>query len=347
LAGRLLGGINGWGLKNNILACYRFLVEHYVPGDELYFFGFSRGAYTARSLAGLVRNSGIVDRSRAEPARRLEDVIGEAWSLYRNRSADTVPTAKRAVDFRFQYAYPECRIRCIGVWDTVGALGIPIGGKLGWLLSNIWGFHDVTLSGRVDRAFQALAVDERRGPFVPTLWTQQPGAKAAGQLMEQVWFTGVHSDVGGGAAWTERGIATVTLRWMINRVMNTTGLDIEISPLGNADDVQVCVHDSMTTLYRLLNRVHVTSAIVRTIDNGLGQFGTRDDSYVTTESLHKTVDTCQERYESTAIPVIGRPYAPENVSDYLRRRKSEAARAGSGGAARPPGPTTEQASPPA
>ncbi|WP_255951270.1 DUF2235 domain-containing protein [Streptomyces odontomachi] len=207
---RLGGGAFGAGLSRNIMDAYRFLIDAYEPGDQLYLFGFSRGAFTARSLAGLVRNSGIL---RREHAHRIK----EAWALYRNRIEK--PTGTAATLFRQTYAH-EPGIRFIGVWDTVGALGIPVPGP-GWLkpvvasVNRRWAFHDTELSSRVKGAFHALAIDEQREPFIPTLWHQQPGAAEAGQELKQVWFAGVHCDVGGG--YQETALSDITLLWMVRQ----------------------------------------------------------------------------------------------------------------------------------
>src|SRR5947208_156518 len=113
---RIRGGAFGYGLSKNILEAYRFLVEQYEHGAELYFFGFSRGAYTVRSLAGLIRNSGLLKKEHRDRA-------DEAMSLYRSRSNKKHPNADAAVAFRAKYSY-EADIEFIGVWDTVGSLGI-------------------------------------------------------------------------------------------------------------------------------------------------------------------------------------------------------------------------------
>jgi uncharacterized protein (DUF2235 family) len=203
---RVSGGAFGFGLSRNVRDCYRFLVESYEPGDELYLFGFSRGAFTARSTAGLVRNCGIL---RAEHADR----IGEAYNLYRARSEPTKPTGIAAQMFRRMYSHPDARIRFIGVWDTVGALGIPTGGlRLPWLTRR-WGFHDTKLSSRVRFAYHALSIDEKRGPFRPTLWQRQE--HAVDQTLEQVWFAGVHCDVGGG--YRDPALSEISLLWMVER----------------------------------------------------------------------------------------------------------------------------------
>lgn len=195
---RLRGGAFGMGLSRNVLDAYRFLVHNYEPGDALYLFGFSRGAFTARSLAGLVRNSGIL---RPENADRIK----EAWTLYRSRTKK--PTGAASTLFRRAHAHePEIHF----VWDTVGALGIPVPGPR-WLspLINLvnrrWAFHDTDLSSRVKEAFHALAIDEQRSAFRPTPWLQQPGAADSGQEMKQVWFTGVHSESGATAVSRSSG----------------------------------------------------------------------------------------------------------------------------------------------
>ena len=203
---RLRGGAFGFGLSKHVRECYRFLVENYEPGDELYFFGFSRGAFTARSTAGLVRNSGIL---RREHASRL----GDAYAIYRGRDPTSHPRGTRATLFRRSFSH-EPRVHFIGVWDTVGALGIPVLGP-GWanVLNRRWEFHDTDLSTMVDLAYQALAIDETRGPFVPSLWNRQDEAR--NQVLEQVWFAGVHSDVGGG--YDDCALAEIPLLWLVDR----------------------------------------------------------------------------------------------------------------------------------
>jgi uncharacterized protein (DUF2235 family) len=202
----LLGGGLGVGLSRNVQECYRFVVDNYAPGDELYFFGFSRGAYTARSIVGLVRNAGIL---RPEHRHRIE----EAYTLYRDPRRDTEPSGIAAQLFRRSFSYDDVYIQFVGVWDTVGALGIPIDGFRPPLLSRLWSFHDTRLSRYVRNAFHAVAIDERRGPFRPTLWEAQTDAE--GQTLEQVFFAGVHCDVGGG--YREPELSDIPLLWMADR----------------------------------------------------------------------------------------------------------------------------------
>ena len=157
-----------FGLSRDVCDTYRFLVQNYEPGDELFFFGFSRGAFTARSTVGLVRNAGILRQEHV-------DRVSEAYALYRSRTKTNTPRGREATLFRRSYSY-EPRIRFIGVWDTVGALGIPLDGfRLISLLNKRWEFHNTELSTSVDAAYQALAIDEKRGPFKPALWKTQEG----------------------------------------------------------------------------------------------------------------------------------------------------------------------------
>jgi uncharacterized protein (DUF2235 family) len=207
---RLLGGAFGWGLSDKIKLAYQFICDQYEPGDELFLFGFSRGAYTVRSTAGLIRQCGVLKRE-------YRSLIDDAYGLYRRRDDASHPAAVESQLFRKSYA-EEVRIDFIGVWDTVGALGIPVG--VPWLpvtwvhlINQRWEFHDVKLSSYVRNAYQALAIDERRPQFQPTLWEQQP--QATDQTMEQVWFAGVHSNVGGG--YQDHGLSDLALLWMVEK----------------------------------------------------------------------------------------------------------------------------------
>ncbi|HWH09146.1 MAG TPA: DUF2235 domain-containing protein, partial [Candidatus Thermoplasmatota archaeon] len=190
LLDRVVGGATGRGLMRNVGDAYRFLVWNFEPGDEVYLFGFSRGAYTARSLAGLVRKCGILRKGQG---CRFE----EAYDFYRG---DVHPRDPAAAEFRRRNSV-ETRIRFLGVWDTVGALGVP--GRLRGLTMRRHRFHDVKLSSTVDHAYHAVAIDERRKAFAPALWETDPAN--AGQVVEQAWFPGAHSDVGGG--YPEAGLS--------------------------------------------------------------------------------------------------------------------------------------------
>ena len=203
---RLRGGGLGVGLSRNVQECYRFLIDNYEPDDKIYLFGFSRGAYTARSTAGLVRNAGIL---RRDHRHRVE----EAYALYRDPGRDTEPGGIASQLFRRTHSHDNVYIEFVGVWDTVGALGIPIALPA---ISKRWTFHDTNLSDYVLHAFHAVAIDERRGPFKPTLWTMKNGKqRPEGTSLEQVWFAGVHCEVGGG--YRDPDLSEIPLLWMADK----------------------------------------------------------------------------------------------------------------------------------
>jgi uncharacterized protein (DUF2235 family) len=250
---RLRGGAFGMGLSRNVRDAYRFIVDNYEPGDELFLFGFSRGAFTARSCAGLVRKAGVLKRENA-------DRVDRAYDLYRSRLSH--PRGVEAQLFRRTYSR-ETRIRFIGVWDTVGALGIPLSGLVVNAFNRRYQFHDTDLSTTVDNAFHAVAVDETRTSFAPTLWRQQDDAKD--QRLEQVWFAGAHCDVGGG--YPETGLSDIALLWMAERARSCglafhpdafpavvapgarEALAVHPDPLGR-------LHDSRRAFFRLLPPLH-------------------------------------------------------------------------------------------
>lgn len=202
---RLSGGLFGVGLSERIKDGYRFLVQNYDDGDAIYVFGFSRGAYSARSLVGLIRKSGLLKRARLS-GRQLGARIDAAYSLYRIKN-DTVDS-QAAQDFRAQYSWTP-KIKMIGVWDTVGALGIPLK-SFDAFIREFYEFHDTELSAIVENAFHAVAVDEWRKDFASTLWTPK---EKPNQRMEQVWFPGAHANVGGG--YKGNALSRVPLQWML------------------------------------------------------------------------------------------------------------------------------------
>lgn len=240
--GEVLGGaVFGLGLARTVREAYAFVVENYEPGDEIYLFGFSRGAYTARSTAGMIRNAGVL---RPEESGRVE----EAYRLYRSRRPEDAPDGAAAAAFRERWSR-EAPIRCVGVWDTVGALGIPLSGiPVVRRLNRRWAFHDTELSSTVEAGFQALAVDERRRQFTPAVWwPHRPGA--ADQRVEQLWFAGSHSDVGGG--YLERELAEVTLWWMADRA-RSCGLALSGPPERRPQWSMGRLHESRRWIFRLL-----------------------------------------------------------------------------------------------
>ncbi len=199
----LLGGAFGYGLAGNVQDGYRWLCETCRPGDDIYLFGFSRGAYTARSLAGLIRKCGLLRRDA--DGRVAKGGISAAYDFYRDTASK--PGSQAALDFRASHSM-ETDIHFIGVWDTVGSLGIPHIASWFPYARSRYQFHDTELSKIVKYAYQALALDEHRADFAPAVWTRDPQTVKPGETLtskkheqieiEQRWFIGSHSDIGGG-----------------------------------------------------------------------------------------------------------------------------------------------------
>ena len=251
LTQRLLGGAIGLGLKKIIQEVYEFIVSDYAAGDEIYILGFSRGAYAARALAGLIGASGIQRQKNA-------DVFEVAWQHYRvtpsvrqNPQTASAGDQKTLSDYNAlaqQQAFYDSRtIKCVGVWDTVGSYGIPAGIGLAPLARYFTlvtlGFHDTSFGDHIEVGLHAVAVDEHRRPFVPTLWTIPKGQQPKGHV-EQTWFAGAHCNVGGG--YVECGLSDQALVWMIARVQALTSLEFDIDAvrLNTKPDLAGAVIDS-------------------------------------------------------------------------------------------------------
>jgi uncharacterized protein (DUF2235 family) len=197
---RLRGGLFGAGLSKNLLEGYEWLARRYMEGDEIWVFGFSRGAFTARSLVGMIRKCGLLHITTA-------DLLDAAEKLYRDKQS--APDGENCRLFRTQYSR-EVKIHFIGVWDTVGALGVP-----GTMISEheLYSWHDTCLSKIVERAYQAVALDEHRAAYDAVLWTGENGMKKSEHLeVEQRWFIGAHANVGGG--YGDDPLSDLSLAWM-------------------------------------------------------------------------------------------------------------------------------------
>lgn len=231
----LLGGAFGFGLFPNIVDAYQHLVFMYEPEDEIFILGFSRGAYTARSLTGLIRSTGIVEK-------RSLNRVPEALHRYRtlNRGETHHPSSPESHRFRLELSpriatspaevawrraqgYGDARllrIAYLGVWDTVGALGVPIDVPVvrAWAARK-YSFHDASLSSMVRSARHAVALDESRPAFAATLWDnvddlnrESPPGEGP-EPYQQRWFAGDHGSVGGGG--DVRALSSIGLAWII------------------------------------------------------------------------------------------------------------------------------------
>lgn len=211
-------GATGADLDDNLLEAWLFLNLNYEPGDQIYLFGFSRGAYTVRSLAGLLRKIGILRRPHVDKARealeiyRRRDIAADSPAVERFRIAHAIAWPRLAKPFTTPPV--DLRIRYLGVWDTVGQLGIPRVLPVSLGLNAQYEFHDTALSRSVEFARHAVAIDERRAAFAPTLWSNVAAFNHAGAppRVAQAWFPGDHGGVGGGS---QRGLSNCALMWVL------------------------------------------------------------------------------------------------------------------------------------
>lgn len=220
---RLRGGALGHGLDANVRHAYQWLMSRYEPSDKVYLFGFSRGAYTARSLAGLISRCGLLLPGASFSVPQLFDRYragDEVPPLYRLYSGEYPPGQWTAEDRLLKAQSRRVYIEFIGVWDTVGALGVPMGDIRG-LSRRSYYFHNTNPSAIYRRMYQALAIDENRGPYQASLWTLfQPEGEPVPtlkryQTLEQRWFVGAHCNVGGG--YRNDALAQIPLAWMLGK----------------------------------------------------------------------------------------------------------------------------------
>lgn len=274
-----VGGATGRGIQKNIMDNYRYIVQNYSHGDEIFLFGFSRGAYTVRALCGLINNCGIVKRPDAA-------LIQEAFDNYKKSSSSWAPDGKKSIEFRKNHSHPLKNVKFVGVWDTVGAMGIPIS-FLG-LFDDKDEFYDTKIGPNVSIARHALALDEHRSDFEPTIWKQREGMD-----LKQVWFCGAHSDVGGSYKPDKDGSFTsdYALQWMCKEALDA-GLETEehiqdrlrLSPLSR-------LHNSRRSFYR------VKKMFFREVDHKK-----------TDVLIHSSV---KKRWEADAN------YRPKNLKEYI------------------------------
>jgi uncharacterized protein (DUF2235 family) len=220
---RWFGGAFGWGIDQRIQNAYRFLCCNYESGDEIYLFGFSRGSYTVRSLAGLIYKCGLLQRCYLRKAI-------EAYALYRDRNVS--PSSEKAVNFRQNYAVrsnhsqqeTQIPITLLGCWDTVGSMGVPntfLGSR--WL-NKKYRFHNTKLNPKIQHALHAVAIDECRSVFDVTHMRPHEDSQNPHQVTE-VWFAGTHGCVGGGSA-ANCGLSDIALQWMMDKIQEI-GLGLE------------------------------------------------------------------------------------------------------------------------
>lgn len=206
--GSLVDVIAGRGLTQQIRRTYSFIASRYRPGDRIFLFGFSRGAYAVRSLAGVIDQIGLL-----RPECATERNIRRVFRFYRD-----APESGEAQHMRRDFCHASTQIEMIGVWDTVKSLGIPY--PLLWRLApRPVDFHNHALGASTLNGFHALALHENRRAFTPVMWESRPDWTGT---LEQVWFRGSHGDVGGfiGSYERARPLANISLVWMLDKAEN-------------------------------------------------------------------------------------------------------------------------------
>jgi Uncharacterized alpha/beta hydrolase domain (DUF2235) len=298
---KLIGGAFGWGLSRNIRHLYKQLVQVYEPEDKIYLFGFSRGAFTVRRLASLIAEMGILDKTAYRDDQTLENAVWHCFKNYRSKNPALLeplyaPIIKlvyedriyKLPDTQLKYCNTKPNIEFIGIWDTVAAVGLPYDEATDFLDKFIFRFQfrDHKLHEKVNRACHAISVDDERQSFHPLLWENDP-------RIEQVWFPGVHCNVGGG--YPQQGMSLVTLDWMMKKAE-----DVGIRFVAN--DVTF-VKDRKYTFDKLYNSRAGIGVYYRYKPRNIAKIC--EDNKIKTPNIHVSV------FERISQSIFG--YAPGNL----------------------------------
>jgi uncharacterized protein (DUF2235 family) len=317
-----LGGVFGKGLDENIRRAYEWLVENYNPGDEIYIFGFSRGAYTARSLAGLVAMNGILRAGSPIGVSELFDRYKRAneetiWKLQEIQEAGDTAKFTQQENWLLKYSQPA-KITVVGVWDTVGSVGWELGNIPGISRSS-FGYLHTGLRIHILNAYHALAIDEHRGDFSPTLWDMRfPKDRKAViaqwrplASVEQRWFVGAHANVGGG--YPADMLAQGPLRWMMKKAeahgltfRSEVDLDGDAKTARIADSYNAFMYGGYALLHDRLYRPIGARARVE-----------EDGAHV---NVNETIDASVfDRWRADSS------YRPTNLVEWARRKRVDPA----------------------
>jgi len=220
----------GVGLQKNVEDAYKFLMWTYDPGDQIFLFGFSRGAFTIRALAGMLKKVGL-----------LHNKFDLNMLEYASKIYNTPNNIEIAQGFKDTFSRP-CPVYFIGVWDTVESLAMSAGKR----------FYDYKLDPTIKYAYQALSIDEKRADFPPCLWDEIP---VDGQVMEQVFFIGCHSDVGGW--YLDSDLSDIALKWMVKNAIKA-GMKFNPTLLAEffnkPENPQGIIHESYNGIWKIRSR---------------------------------------------------------------------------------------------
>ena len=307
---RLVGGMFGYGLDQEVIEAYMWLMGQYDEGDRIFLFGFSRGAFTARSLAGLISKCGLLKPGCPVSITQLYNRYKKGRLAYTVRqlvhikASDLTPEDRLIV--KYSIAVP---IWFQGVWETVGTLGVPFG-EIPVISRSNYGFLETDLRINDTHAFHALAIDEHRWDFTPTLWTKSVRKGAAPNdtfpprrldQVEQRWFVGAHADVGGG--YENCMLAQIPLKWLMRKA-RVHGLEFKREISIDGTEIQSPIHDSFSEMaHGVYKLIKFGIRYFRTVGVGPVEEG---DSITTT--INETIDSSVfERYRNDAS------YRPSNI----------------------------------
>jgi uncharacterized protein (DUF2235 family) len=310
------GGVEGYGIDNEIIEAYSWLTDCFEPGDEIFIFGFSRGAYTARSLSGLIAKCGVL-----KPGAPLS--IEQLYARYRRHSDKTINEllhGPEPLDLEDRWIVKYCeptKIKMVGVWDTVGSLGSPIASLKSKVVKFL--FLHTHLRVQNEFAFHALAIDEQRKSFEPTLWTKTTDNRPAASTspprplsqVEQRWFVGAHANVGGG--YPSDVLAQPPLEWLMGKAA-ALGLQFRNTFVADGQSPAAPITDSYRDFGHGLVRFFVPR-FYRPIGTD-PEIGT----VRTTERINETIDgSVFDRWR-------GNPdYRPPNLKEWASRRNVDPA----------------------
>jgi uncharacterized protein (DUF2235 family) len=314
----VLGGVFGQGLDDNIRLAYEWLIENFTPGDEIFIFGFSRGAYAARALAGLIAIDGILKAGSpigvAELFERYKRGDEETiWKLREMSASGDAGKLSEQERWLLKYSQPA-DVTMIGVWDTVGSVGLAAGNIAG-VSRPQFDYLQTGLRIHILNGYHALAIDEHRKDFVPTLWTvhhpKDPKAVIAKPRplsgVEQRWFVGAHANVGGG--YETDLLNQAPLRWLMKKA-ETLGLTFRSEVDLEGDTITAPITNSYANFGYGIYR-HITSPLYRPI--GADPEMTEDG---TNPTVNETIDTSVfKRWRADSS------YRPANLVDWAKRKK--------------------------
>jgi uncharacterized protein (DUF2235 family) len=311
------GGISGYGIDDEIIEAYTWLIQNFDEGDEIFIFGFSRGAYTARSLSGLICKCGVLKLGAPLSIEQLYD----RYRLYnattiRSLLASGLPKDASLEDQWLVKYSRATKIKFVGVWDTVGSLGLPLGSIEAKV--HRYRFLDTHLRLDNENALHALALDEHRQDFEPTFWTKTVKAGETGAAdrtidkVEQRWFVGAHANVGGGYA--SDPLAQLPLKWLMDKAA-ATGLVFRDQVVIDTAQVAPPISDSYREFahgfYRFVSRRFYRPVGIQPERGTLG----------TTTRINETIDgSVFERWR------VDENYRPPNIVEWAERKSVEPAK---------------------